>query len=126
VETGLLALAMVSREWKSEVMGVLVCRAVAVHDPETFDRDRFAKLNSRWSPAVSLAVGEPRAETDLVLWSGAGDRWLARFRPGYLTALIVLRPGEGGLILSAAIPLDGRSEDPGGIAEELRAALSPG
>lgn len=124
VEAGLLALAPLAREWNQTIPGGLGCRAVAVYDADAFDRESFAALDALWSPAVSLATDGIRAETGYVLWSGGGARWMARFRPGYHSALIVLKPGEGGLILAAAIPLDGRSEDPEGITEELRAALT--
>jgi len=127
VEAGLLALAPLAREWnRGGPAGGLACRAVAVYDAESFDRESFRSLDALWSPAVSLAIGAgDRAERGLVAWAGGGAGWLARFRPGYQAAMIVVIPGEGGWRLAAAIPLDGRSEDPAGIADELGTALTP-
>lgn len=123
-EAGLLAVAPVLRDLSRDGAPPPVCRVVALYEADAFDRDAFRALDALWSPAVSLAsaAGE-RADAGFALWGST--RWLARFRPGYNAAVIVLAAGEGGLVLAAAIPLDGRSEDPAGIAEELRAALTP-
>jgi hypothetical protein len=90
--------------------------AAVVIELADFNQDRWQEIARDWA-----AGSNPRVGADDLLWASSGAQTIDRLAPGAQAVVIVVAPDRN---LRAAIRLDGRAGDTGGLLQDLNAALA--
>ncbi len=108
-----------ARRGSSEAPGEKVVeRAGAVIELGSFNAGAFRRLAEQWGSTP----GDPRLDSDVLLWTSSGALTIDRFSREAQAVLAVIGSDR---TLARVIRLDGRAGGRAEVASELRAALAP-